>query len=148
MAIFGSLGRSSALDRPWSPQEAASGILLAIIASDGEISDDEVAAFNGVAQGHPIFRDQPSQAFGRMIDEQFSILRKTGWESLFDKGAADLPPDIAQTVFVLAVDLVLSDGSVEESEEYLIGKLRDALRISEELVATAVQVLSIKYAVS
>jgi uncharacterized tellurite resistance protein B-like protein len=69
MAIIDSLGRSSALDRSWSPQEAASGILLAIIASDGEISDDEVAAFNGIVQGHPIFQDQPRKAFDRMIGD-------------------------------------------------------------------------------
>ena len=66
---------------------------------------------------------------------------------MFDKGAAELPASLASTVFVLAVDFVLSDGTVDAAEERLIEKLRDALSISDDLVNAAVEVLSIKYGV-
>ena len=147
MSIFGGLGRSSILDRKFSQEEAISAILLSIIASDGEVSDEEVDAFISVANNHPTMRNQSASDFKRMVDEQQSVLRKQGWEKLFDKGAAELPRALAQTVFVLAVDFVLSDGSVDAAEERLIGKLRDALSIADDLVGAAVEVLSIKYAV-
>lgn len=135
------------MDRKFNPQEATSAILLSIIASDGEISDEEVAAFNAVAVHHPIMVDQPAAAFHKMMDEQLTVLRKQGWEVLFDEGARELPVAMTNTVFVLAVDFVLSDGTVEETEERLIGKLRDALSISNELVNASVEVLSINYGV-
>mgnify|MGYP003381711005 CR=1 FL=1 len=147
MSIFGGLGRSSILDRKFSQEEAISAILLSIIASDGEVSDEEVDAFISVANNHPTMRNQSASDFKRMVDEQQSVLRKQGWEKLFDKGAAELPRALAQTVFVLAVDFVLSDGSVDAAEERLIERLRDALSIADDLVGAAVEVLSIKYAV-
>lgn len=147
MAIFGGLGRSNYLDRKLTLEEATSAILLGIIASDGDISEEEVAAFNAVASHHPILVNQPAAAFRKMIDDQFVVLRKQGWEALFDKGAAELPASLANTVFVLAVDFVLSDGTVDAAEERLIEKLRNALSISDDLVTAAVEVLSIKYGV-
>ncbi|MCZ8017227.1 MAG: hypothetical protein O9274_16125 [Limnobacter sp.] len=81
-----------------------------------------------------------------MINEQQSVLRKQGWETLLEEGVSELPRALAQTVFVLAVDFARSDGSVDAAEERLIGNLRDSLSIADDLVHASVEVLSIKYA--
>lgn len=146
MALFGSLGRSGYLERSLSPVEAASAVLLGVVASDGDISDEEVQTFNTMATHHPIFRNQSDVNFRKMIDDQFAVLKKNGWEALFDRGALLLPSTFANTVFVLAVDFVLSDGVVEETEEYLIDKLRKALSVSDDIVQATIQIMSIKYA--
>jgi hypothetical protein len=50
MSIFGGLSRSSILDRKFCQEKAISAILLSIIASDGEISDEEVDVFISVVK--------------------------------------------------------------------------------------------------
>ena len=144
MGLFSGFGGKDLLDREFNTYEAASGVLLSIVASDGDISDEEVDTFSLVANRHPIFALQSPHEFRRMIDEQFSILRKRGWEALADKASSHVPANLRPTIFALAVDLVLADGRVEATEERLIESLRKKLGVDEGDAKRIVDVLALK----
>ena len=144
MGLFSGFAGKNPLDKDFNTYEAASGVLLSVVASDGEISDEEVEAFVFVANRHPIFVSQSGHDFRRMIDEQFSILRKHGWDVLANKAASHVPPKLRGTVFALAVDFVLADGQIDEAEERLIGTLREKLNIDEDDARRVVEVLALK----
>ncbi|MFH1796095.1 MAG: tellurite resistance TerB family protein [Pseudomonadota bacterium] len=144
MGLFSGFGSKDLMDKEFNTFEAASGVLLSVVASDGEISDEEVDTFSLLANRHPIFVQQSPHEFRRMIDEQFSILRKRGWEALADKASSHLPSNLRPTVFALAVDLVLADGRVEVAEEKMIDSLRRKLGVEEEDARRIVEVLALK----
>lgn len=144
MGLFSGFAGKNPLDKDFNAYEAASGVLLSVVASDGEISGEEIDAFVFVANRHPIFVNQSAQDFRRMIDEQFSILRKHGWDVLANKAASFVPPNMRGTVFALAVDFVLADGQIDVAEERLIGSLRDKLGIAEDEAYNIVKVLALK----
>ncbi|SDU00376.1 tellurite resistance TerB family protein [Stappia sp. ES.058] len=144
MGLFGNLGGKSPLEKDFNIHEAVSGVLLSVVASDGDISDEEVDAFNFVVNRHAIFSSQAPHDFRKMIDAQFSILRKNGWETLAEKAASHVPPNLSGTVFALAVDFVLADGQVESAEEQLIESLRRKLGIDEDDAKSVIQVLALK----
>lgn len=144
MGLFSGFRGKDPLDRKFNTYEAASGILLSVLASDGEISDTEVEAFNFVANRHPIFASQSAQDFRIMVEEQCSILRRHGWEVLADKAASCLPDQMRGTLFTLAVDFVLADGRVEAAEENMIDSLREKLHISDEDARKTIEVLATK----
>lgn len=145
MGLFGGLtGKNDPLEKEFNSFEAISGVLLSVVASDGDISDEEIDAFNFVANRHPVFVSQSPHDFRSMIDEQFSILKKHGWSVLAEKAASYVPPSLKGTVFALAVDFVLADGQVEVAEEQVIEALRSFLEIKESDARTVVQVLALK----
>ena len=48
--------------------------------------------------------------------------------------------------FVLAADIALSSGDVDESEEELLEAMQRVLNIDDQLASTIVQILALKYA--
>lgn len=136
--------KSAVSNTDLTPQEATSGILLAVIASDGHISDEEVDFFNLVANRHPVFRDQPAADFRRMIDKMMGALRRESWKSLVSRCAVALPATLKPTVFALAVDFVFADGSVEDAEKELVTILQRELEIDDSAAGAVVEVLATK----
>jgi hypothetical protein len=136
--------KSSTSDTALTLQEATSGILLAVVGSDGHIADEEVAFFNLVANRHPIFRDQPGTDFRRMIDKMIGLLNREGWSALITRCGAAVPSDAKPTVFALAVDFVFADGSVEQAEKEVVAHLQSQLGIADDLAGAVVDVLAAK----
>lgn len=127
MGLFDKFRSTASTNASFTLQEATSGVLLSVVASDGNISDDEVALFNLIATRHPVFRDQPAAEYGRMIDKMLGILKREGWSNLVVKCCLDLPQEFKATVFALGVDFVFADGSVEEEEKELVSFLQKSL---------------------
>lgn len=144
MGLFDRFRSSQSSNAEFNIQEATSGVLLSVVASDGQVSDDESDYFRLVANRHPIFRDQSAADFNRMIDKMMGILHRQGWRPLIDKCGADIPQDFKPTVFALAVDFVFADGAVEDEEKELVAYLQKALGISDKFADSIVQVLAVK----
>ncbi|MEI9975308.1 MAG: hypothetical protein WDO73_26555 [Ignavibacteriota bacterium] len=60
------------------------------------------------------------------------------------KAAAALKPELRETAFAFACEMVLADGIVGESEEGFISGLAEKLGITEELGSAVVQVTIIR----
>ena len=144
MGLFGSSKRGDPLAKAFNPYEAVCGVLLSVVASDGDVADDETDGLVFVVNRHPIFADQSVRDFEIMIEEQFSILTEHGWEVFVEKAASHVPSNLSGTVFALAVDFVMAGDQVESAKESLIESLRRMLRIGEAEAKTVVQVMALK----
>lgn len=129
---------------PFSKPEAFAAIMLAVIAADGDISDEEKDDFLARVNRMKLFRDIARGEFSDIIDKLFKILRKDGPAALATRGAAALPADLKPTVFAVATDMIFADGNVEESESALVEKLQTDLGIADDLAGRIVEVISLK----
>ena len=131
---------TSSLSRP----EAFAGVMLATVAADGHISDEEIAGFNGVISRMKIFQAQSASQHGAMIDKLFGILKRSNAEQLLSKAAEVLSPELREAAFAVSADLIFADGSVEEEEKRLLEFLQSKLGIPDELATQIVRVMEVK----
>lgn len=133
-------GSSITLSKP----EAFAGVMLATIAADGNISDEEAAGFNAVISRMRIFQAQTAAEHRAMIDKLFGILNRSNSEQLLAKAAESLPTELREAAFAVVTDLIFADSSVEDSERVMLEKLQSHLGISDDLALQIVQVMEIK----
>ncbi len=138
------LGGRSSEDAAYSKQEAFAAIMLATVAADGNISDEEVDGFNAVINRMKLFQAQTAAEHKAMIDRLFGSLNRNGATSLLEKGAGFLPAELRETAFAVAGDFVFADGSVEAEEMAVIEKLQAALQVPEQQALKILEVLEIK----
>lgn len=127
-----------------SPAEAFAGLVIAVVGADGHLSDDEVRAANAVFNRMRLFGPIPADQFSVMIDRLLGYMKKHGADWLLDKAVSSLPDELRATAFATSVDLVFADGSVEASEQALVEKLQNALKVPDDLALKIVEVISIK----
>ena len=118
--------------------------MLAVVAADGHISDEEAQDFNARTNRMKLFAGHGGAPFSQMIDKLFRLLKKDGPNGLMQRSAQALPPDLRATAFAVSADMVFADGSVDEDEQALIGGLQNALGIPDDLAEKIVEVLHIK----
>lgn len=137
--ILGS-GGSAKLTKP----EAFAGVMLAVVAADGHISDEEGEAFMAAINRMQMFREQSGSQHKAMMDKLFGLLKKSGAREVVKLAAAILPPSLREAAFAAATDLVFVDGSVEEEEKALLEDIQNALEIADALAHKIVEVMEIK----
>jgi tellurite resistance protein len=136
--MFGSTPR-----KPADDQLLVYGMLL-MIAADGEIQQEELATLNGFLMTLPEFR-------GKNLNDVFrgaqQILR--GKKSI-DEAVAALDgienPAVKKKLYVLAADLAMSSGDIDEQEEKLLEQMRGILGVDAAQAERIVEVLALKYA--
>lgn len=138
------LGGRSSEDAPYSKQEAFAAIMLATVAADGHVSDEEVDGFNAVINRMKLFQMQSVSEHKAMIDKLLGMLKRSGATSLLEKGAGCLPAELRETAFAVAGDFVFADGNVEAGEMAVLEKLQAALQVPEQQALKILEVLEIK----
>lgn len=145
MGLFSSvLGSTKAF--PASEQEAVLGILIAVIAADGEISEDESESFFYLANKTKTLGPMPGPAFKGHVDTCLSILRREGPSALMERSTAHITADRRKPLFINCCDLIMRDGKVEPEEETIIEDLQRRLSLDDSFVQSAVAVILSKYA--
>lgn len=144
MNLFGSLSEKNNFDREFNRHESVCGVLLSIVARNGNMAKVELEAFNTIISTHEIFAGRSKQAYHRMVEEIMAIHKQHGWEVLAEAAARHVPDDIKSTVFALAVDLAFADRRVDMQEEFIIERIQHILEISEDDAKNIVNVLAIK----
>ncbi len=76
-----------------------------------------------------------------MMDRLLGELKRGGLEKLLEKLSPAVPPELRETVFANAVDIVLADGTVEEEEREFIDDLQAKLEVDEKRAKAIVQVM-------
>jgi len=71
-------------------------------------------------------------------------LKRGGPEKLLDKSYPAVPPELRETVFANAIDIVLADGTVEQEEREFIDDLQGKLEVDEKRAKAIVQVMVYK----
>lgn len=138
------LGGQSSESVRFNAQEAFASLVLAVVAADGNISDDEVRAANAVFNRMRLFAPQSADQFAAMLDRLMGYLQKHGATWLLAKATEALPTELRDTAFATVVDLVFADGFVEPAERQLLEKVQRDLQVSDELAIKILEVVSIK----
>lgn len=139
-SVFGGLQQNVVL----SPSEGFAGVLLGAIACDGHIADEEVSGLWTILPRMKLFQGWGGPQFNAMADKLIGILKREGLDSLLAKSTGVVPPELRETAFANACDLVLSDGVVDQSEKEFLNSLCQRLQVSGDKALTIVEVLIIK----
>lgn len=131
---------------PTNEPEAVLGILLSVIAADGDISDDEVQSFMYLANNTKALGPMPADTFRRHIDTCQSFLRREGPVALMEKCCVHVSADKRLPLFINSCDLIMRDGRVEAEEEALIESLQQRLGVDSTTAQSAVSLILSKYA--
>lgn len=127
-----------------SPAESFAGIILATIAADGYIADEEVQNLVATLYRMQLFQSYPSDHVAKMIGKLMRIIQVQDADTLLNAAIQCLPEYLHETAFAIATDIVLSDGEVSQEEEYVLSKLCNSLSISQEKVNKIIEVMIIK----
>lgn len=141
--VFG-VNRAGAATAALDGKESVAALMLATVAADGVITEDELTGFTNAVNRMSMFRAMGQAGFSKMLQKLLGMLKKDGPEALVGVAVSSVPPDYRETAFALCADLVMGDGEVDPAEERLLDQMYKALGVSEELAHKVIQVMAIK----
>lgn len=121
--------------------------IFCMAAADGHIDDGEDEVIRAYANTLPEFRDMDGQEFQKAIDQSIKIAHKHNRDMKSSLVVLnDIQSDaIRKKAFVLAVDIAMSSGDIDESEEEMLEAMKRILRIDDALADRIIEVISLKY---
>jgi tellurite resistance protein TerB len=126
-----------------SAGESFAAVLYGAVACDGTVSQAEAIALTHALFGTALFRGL-SEGQMRVILGRIRELHKSeGLDGLLKHAAPGVPPDLRETAFAHAVDLVLSDDEVTEAELAFLKKAQGALGVADAAALKIVEVVRI-----
>ncbi|MFM9964480.1 MAG: tellurite resistance TerB family protein [Planctomycetaceae bacterium] len=130
--------------KPFGPREGYAGVLLCASACDGHIADEEVQALVTALMRMKMYQNVPNHQFSSMMDRLLGILKRGGPEKLLDSVIEAVPPELCETAFANACNIVLADGTVEDEEKEMMNTLMSRLDIPKERALEIIKVMVIK----
>ncbi len=131
-------------EAPFGPQEGYAGVLLCASACDGHIADEEAQSLFLILGQKKLYQRLSPQQFSSIFDRLMGTLKKGGPEKLLAKCFPVVPPELRESVFANAVDIVLSNGQVDAEEKEFIDDLKTKFEIEEQRAKTIVKVMVYK----
>jgi tellurite resistance protein len=121
--------------------------IMCMCAADGVIEDSEHTTIVSYAHSLPEFREMDGEDFNRCLEEARKIVHRYNRDMKSSLQAlSEIQSDaVRKKAFVLAVDVAMSSGAVEEDEEEMLEAMQRILNIDESLVKRVVEVISLKY---
>lgn len=121
--------------------------IMCMAAADGMIEDAEDEMIRNYANTLPEFRDMDGQEFSKCFEQCIKIAHKYNKDmksslQVLNEIQSDA---IRKKAFVLAVDIAMSSGDIDESEEEMLEAMQRILRIDDQLAQQAVQIIGLKY---
>ncbi len=145
MSLFDDvLGDSQFAPENFGPHEGFAGTLLAASACDGHIADEELQGLFTILGRMKMFQHTAPQKFNSMFDRLLGVLKRGGPEKLVQLSVPAVPPELRETVFANACDIVLADGIVEPDEKEFIDTLMVKLEMDRSRAADIVKVMVFK----
>lgn len=116
----------------FTTQKSIMTIVIAAITADGNVSAEEVGRLRSMCAGSPIFASNSKEEDDAVIDFAVNVSNQLGAEAV-KKAAESLKPELRETAFAFATEMVLADSMVGEKEEAFISQLAALLGVSEEV---------------
>jgi hypothetical protein len=91
-----------------------------------------------------VFRQTSAAHLQRLTETALDIIGSTGPDALLPACAEVIPEWLRAPLFALAVELVIVDGEVSQTETQFVDSLKSALGIDDEIAANIIEVLLIK----
>lgn len=141
MGLFDKLRTATA--PAFDPQRAIMTIVVAAVKADGDISADEVGRIRSMCARSPIFARNSTEQDDVVIDFADSVTRQLKGDAVLQASKA-LKPELRETAFAFACDMVLADGMVTDTEEQYLADLASKLDLSDDVVNAVVQTTVIR----
>ena len=131
-----------------TPKKATDDVLLAhamllMAGADGDIDDSEIAVVRGFACTLPEFKERD---FGEIVGEAQKLVRRFGSLKESVNALSELStPALKAKAYVLAADIALASGDVDEAEDELLTTMQRLLGIDDQTAQTIIWVLQRKY---
>jgi uncharacterized tellurite resistance protein B-like protein len=117
--------------------------MLLMAGADGDIDDSEIAVVRGFACTLPEFKDRN---FGEIVGEAQKLVRRYGNLKESVNALSELStPALKSKAYVLAADIALASGDVDEAEDELLTTMQRLLGIDDQTAQTIIWVLQRKY---
>lgn len=146
---MGLLSRLAGLAPAKAPSD---GVLLihamfAMAGADGAFDDEECAVVESAANALPEFKSTTAQEFQALVAEAKKLLRKYENPQASVAALGQLStPRLKQKAFLLAAEVALASGDVDEDEDAMLESMQRVLGLDDATAQTIVNVLAIKYA--
>ena len=127
-----------------TPKESFAAIMLAAVAVDGYMAEEELQNLMTTLKRTKLYKDKSKASIINTLNKLLRIIKTYGVDSLLQLAFPSLPEYLHETVFALATDVTLSDGSMFEEELNMLSKLSAQLSIPEETVNQITKVIMIK----
>ena len=144
MGLFDGLFGNHEANQPFGPQEGFAGILLAASACDGHIAEDEVQGLFTMLTRMRMYQRYSDKNWSSLVNRLLGVLKRRGVDELLEMSCVGLPPELRETVFANACDIVLADGVVEQEEKEFLDKLQVRLEIHPDNAVNIVRVMIVK----
>jgi tellurite resistance protein len=138
--LLGGTGETGRL----SPQEAFAGILMGASACDGHFAEDETRGLVNSLIRMKLFSRFSEKQFDQMLDRLHGMIKRNGVPALIERCIPSLPPELRDTAYANACNIVLADGVAEQAEREFMNRLQHQLGIDNNSATAIVQVMVIK----
>ena len=143
------MGLLSRLTKKVTPQKKASddallvhGMML-MCGADGSFDAEEIETVEAYFAQCPEFE---GKAFGDVYGDAVKILRRyNGLHDSVKALAALTTQNLKNKCFLLAADIAMSSGDVDENEDQMLDAMQRVLQVEDSLAEKIIEVLSIKY---
>jgi tellurite resistance protein len=121
--------------------------IMCMAAADGIIEESEGEMIRNYANTLPEFRFMSGEQFAKCFDATGKIIHKYNKDMKSSLQALnEIQSDaVRKKAFVLAVDIAMSSGDIDEAEEEMLEAMQRILRIEDDLARRIVEVIAIKY---
>ena len=143
MGLFDKVLGGGATDK-LSEQEGMAGIALAAIASDGMITEEEAAGLGTSLARMKLYQGMSNRDVNKVFEKLIKVARNDGVDKLIELSSAAVRPELKQTAFTLAADLLMADGHVANEEKRFLEKIQKNLGVNDDLALKIVEVIAIK----
>ncbi|MBN2098416.1 MAG: tellurite resistance TerB family protein [Dehalococcoidia bacterium] len=125
-------------------KEAFGAIAVAAVASDGDVSPEEVQRVAIDLMTLKAFRKADLRDLRNVLDKVASLIKKRGIGPVLQAAKAGLSKDELAAAFFVAVDLVLADGVVEDNEKKFLEELQRTIGMDDATAIKITEVVVIK----
>ena len=126
-------------EAPMTAQDALAALMIAVSASDGNISTSELVKMSNAINNLPVFAGYDAERLPRMSKMVFDLLEQIdGLEALFGLIRDALPENLYETAYALSCDVAAADGTIARSEARMLEEIRDELDL-DRLHAAAIE---------
>ena len=118
--------------------------MMCMAGADGSFDDSEIGVLEGYFGSLPEFEGKD---FGEVLHEAKKILAKYANTPESVKALTALSTQtLKNKMFVVAADIAMSSGDVDESEDAMLETMQRVLNVDDSTASKVLEVLSMKYA--
>ena len=119
--------------------------MLLMAGADGTIEQSELSTVQAFFDTLPEFKDK---SFDELLSQANRVVAKHGGLKQSINALGEIQsPAIKKKCFVLAADIAMASGDIDEAEDKLMEAMQRLLGIDDDFAAKVVEVLQTKYAV-